>query len=75
MATTLARGVFAATALLGFILIFVLWRMGEVKAETALLTWGAILMWTFLAVAAAMADESGRASSPACCLRGFARCW
>ena len=45
--------------MLGVILIIVLWRMGEVKAETALLTWGAILMWTFLAVATAMAENPG----------------
>jgi diguanylate cyclase (GGDEF)-like protein/PAS domain S-box-containing protein len=59
MAATIARGVFAATALLGFVLLIVLWRMGEVKAETALFSWGAILLWTFLAAAAALADNPG----------------
>ena len=63
LAASLARGLFAATAVLGFLLITVLWRMGEVKAETALLSWGAILIWTFLAVAAALAVNPEAAMS------------
>ncbi|WP_373505895.1 putative bifunctional diguanylate cyclase/phosphodiesterase [Aestuariivirga sp.] len=59
LATTLARGLFAATALLGFILIFVLWRREEAKAETALLPWCAILVWTFLAAMAALTVDPG----------------
>jgi diguanylate cyclase (GGDEF)-like protein len=62
-ATVVARGIFAATALLGFPLIIFLWRKGEVRAETALLTWGAILIWTILAVAAAFAVNPGSAMS------------
>lgn len=59
LASTIARGVFAATALLGFVLVIALWRMGEVKAETALVSWGAILLWTFLAAAAALTYNPG----------------
>jgi diguanylate cyclase (GGDEF)-like protein/PAS domain S-box-containing protein len=58
-ASLLARGLFAATALLGIFLIVAMWRKGEIKAETALVTWGAILIWTFLAIAAALASDPG----------------
>ncbi len=54
IATAIARGLFALTAVAGFILIFVLWRKQEAKAETALVSWGAILLWTFLAALAAV---------------------
>ena len=54
-AASMARGLFAATAVLGFLLIVIMWRKGEVKAETALTSWGAILIWTILAVGAALA--------------------
>ena len=60
---TLARGLFAATALLGLALIIALWRMGELKSDAALITWGAILLWTFLAAAAALAVNPGAAIS------------
>ena len=63
LATTIARGLFAATAALGFVLIFTLWRKGEAKAETALVSWGAILLWSFLAVAAALTREPDPALS------------
>ena len=63
LATTLARGIFAATAILGSFLIIALWRMGELKAETALVTWGAIVLWTFLAAAVALAQNPGPAMS------------
>jgi diguanylate cyclase (GGDEF)-like protein/PAS domain S-box-containing protein len=63
MAASLARGLFAATAVLGFLLIFSLWRKGEVKAETALTSWGAILIWTILAIAAAFAANPGAVMS------------
>jgi diguanylate cyclase (GGDEF)-like protein len=59
MAASLARGLFAATALLGFFLIIAMWRKGEVKAETALVSWGAILMWTVLAIATALSANPG----------------
>jgi diguanylate cyclase (GGDEF)-like protein/PAS domain S-box-containing protein len=70
-ATVLARGLFAAAAVLGLGLLVVLWRLGEVKAETALLTWGAILLWTGLAAAAALAESPGPAM-PAILLAGLA---
>ena len=54
LATTVARGLFSFTAVGGFILIFGLWQRGETKAETALVTWSAILLWTFLAAVAAL---------------------
>ncbi len=57
LATTIARGVFAATAIGGFILIFLLWRRQEAKAETALVSWAAILLWTFLAAVAALSGD------------------
>jgi diguanylate cyclase (GGDEF)-like protein len=63
MATSVARGIFAATAVLGFFLILALWRMGEVKAETALVSWGAILIWTLLAVAGALTANAGSTMS------------
>ena len=62
-ATMGARALFAATALGGFVLVNVLWRMNEVKPETALLSWGAIVIWTILAVAAALAENPGPALS------------
>lgn len=40
LATAIARSLFAVTAVAGFILIFMLWRREEAKAETALLSWG-----------------------------------
>jgi diguanylate cyclase (GGDEF)-like protein len=63
LATAIARGLFAATAVLGFLLIFSLWRRQEAKAETALVSWGAILLWTFLAIIAALSSQSNSALS------------
>ncbi|WP_161957325.1 putative bifunctional diguanylate cyclase/phosphodiesterase [Aestuariivirga litoralis] len=59
LATALARLVFAATALGGFGLIIYLWYRGEVKAETAVLSWTAVLLWTMLAALAALFSEPG----------------
>ncbi len=56
LATAIARALFAVTALGGFLLIFVLWRKGAAKAETALVSWSAILLWAFLAMIAAAQD-------------------
>ncbi|MFT3989387.1 EAL domain-containing protein [Aestuariivirga sp.] len=61
--TAIARAIFALTALGGFVLIFYLWRRGDAKAETALVSWGAILLWTFIALFAAMAQPSGTSIS------------
>jgi diguanylate cyclase (GGDEF)-like protein len=53
-AAAVARLVFAATAVLGFVAIFILWRRDEARAETVLLTWSVLFLWTFLAAAAAL---------------------
>lgn len=57
VATALARATFAATALGGFGLILYLWWRGEVKAETAVLSWTAVLLWTMLAALAALFSD------------------
>ncbi|MCA3560799.1 MAG: EAL domain-containing protein [Aestuariivirga sp.] len=59
LAVALARLVFALTALGGFFLVVYLWRRGEVKAETAVLSWTAVLLWTMLAVLAALFSDPG----------------
>jgi diguanylate cyclase (GGDEF)-like protein len=59
MTVTIARGLFALTAVLGFILILVLWRKGELKAETAVISWCAILTWTIVAIFAALMVKPG----------------
>ncbi len=53
-AAGIARLVFAATAVLGFVAVLILWWRDETRAETVLLTWSALLLWTFLAAAAAL---------------------
>ncbi len=63
LATAIARALFAATSLGGFLLIFALWRRQEAKAETALVSWGAILLWAFVAMVAALSDEGSAAVS------------
>ena len=59
VATALARLVFALTAVGGFGLIIFLWWRGEAKAETAVLSWTAVLLWTMLAALAALASAPG----------------
>lgn len=63
VATALARATFAATALGGFALILSLWWRGEVKAETAVLSWTAVLLWTMLAALAALFSNPGSSIS------------
>ncbi len=63
IATAIARAVFAAAAGLGFLLLLVMWWKGEVKAETALLSWGAVVLWTLLAAVAALASDPGSSIS------------
>ncbi|WP_421696330.1 putative bifunctional diguanylate cyclase/phosphodiesterase [Aestuariivirga sp.] len=63
LATAVARALFAATAALGFVLILTLWWKGEVKAETAVLSWSAIVLWTLLAAIAALASDPGSSIS------------
>lgn len=55
MAAAMARAIFATTALLGFVLLLVLWRREDVRGDTVFLSWGAIVLWTLIAVLAAMA--------------------
>lgn len=64
LAATIARALFAVTAAAGFALIFYFWQQGEVKAEQALISWSAILLWTFLAVAAALAGPANQSLAP-----------
>ncbi|MFM8746152.1 MAG: EAL domain-containing protein [Aestuariivirga sp.] len=63
MATAIARAVFVAAAVLGFVLILALWWKGEVKAETAVISSGAILLWTLLAMLAAFSANPGSSIS------------
>ncbi len=63
MAAALARTVFAVTALLGFVLLLILWWRKEVRGDTAFLSWGAILLWTLIAVLAAMTPTADTAVS------------
>ena len=63
LAAALARAVFALTALGGFILIAFLWWRGEAKAETAVLSWTAVLLWTMLAALAALGSAPGSSIS------------
>lgn len=64
LASAIARGIFVATSVIGFGLVFKLWRDGENKAETSLIPWSAILLWTFLAVVAAASDPGNGFLSP-----------
>jgi diguanylate cyclase (GGDEF)-like protein/PAS domain S-box-containing protein len=64
VAAGVARMVFAAAAALGFLLIYVYWRRGEQRAETALVSISAILLWTLLAFAAAVADPRSQSILP-----------
>ena len=59
LATALARAVFAVAAGMGFGLVLALWWRGEVKAETAVISSGAILLWTLLAMLAALSGDPG----------------
>ena len=60
----IARLIIGLTALGGFILVFYLWRRGDAKAETALVSWGAILLWSFIALFASLAEPGSSAISP-----------
>lgn len=64
LAASVARGLFVVTAAGGFALIFYLWQTGEVKAEQALVSWSAILLWTFLALAVALSGPANQSLSP-----------
>ncbi len=64
IAAGIARGVFGLTSVLGFILVFSQWRRGETKAETALVAWSAILLWSFIAFVAAVDEQYNTSISP-----------
>jgi diguanylate cyclase (GGDEF)-like protein len=64
IASGIARIAFGITAASGFALVFYFWRRGEAKAETALVSWSAILLWSFLALIAVLADSHTTALSP-----------
>ncbi len=55
--TGLARVAFAVLAVVGFIIIILLWRRGFARAQASLLSWGALLVWTFVAAIAALSPE------------------
>jgi hypothetical protein len=57
IAAAAARGLFALTAIAGFLVLLLLWRRGEMNTEPALVTWAAILLWAFIA-AVAMLDNA-----------------
>ena len=63
LATAIARAIFAATALLGFVLMLILWMRKEVSGDTAFLSWGTILLWTLIALLAAMTTDSASSIS------------
>jgi len=64
LAAGIARLVFAAMVILGFIFVLIQWRRGEVRAETVPLAWLALLLWTGLAAAAAVAPGSVNLLAP-----------
>jgi diguanylate cyclase (GGDEF)-like protein len=61
VAVTIARIAFGITVIAGFLLIFLLWKKGEARGDTALLSWGAILLWSFLAAVAMISPDPGSA--------------
>jgi diguanylate cyclase (GGDEF)-like protein len=64
LAAAVARGLFGATAVAGFLALFLVWRRGEQGAEAPLVTWGAVLLWAFAAMAAALADPRSARLEP-----------
>ncbi len=55
IASGLARVVFGLAVAAGLAATFELWRRGEPQAETALVSWSAIALWTFIAAVSAVA--------------------
>ena len=63
-ASGIARTIFGVTALAGFVLILFLWRRSDPKAETALVSWSAIVLWAFTALVVLLANPRHTALSP-----------
>jgi len=53
----LARFAFAIVAIAGFVIIIMLWRAGYARAQSSLLSWGAVAVWTFVAAIAVLSPE------------------
>ncbi|MGA7267848.1 MAG: hypothetical protein WBX21_08810, partial [Aestuariivirga sp.] len=64
IASGLARIAFALIASGGLAVILWLWRKGEVKGDTAVVPWAAILFWTFVAALAALTGSASESLSP-----------
>ena len=64
-ASGVARAVFGVTALAGFLVIFILWRRGDNKAEAALISWSAIFLWSFIGFVAILGNPRSAPLSPA----------
>ncbi|MBL8907574.1 MAG: EAL domain-containing protein [Rhizobiales bacterium] len=55
--TGLARFAFAVVAVVGFVIIVTLWRAGFARAQSSLLSWAALVIWTFVAAIAVLSPE------------------
>ncbi|MBM3520775.1 MAG: diguanylate cyclase, partial [Alphaproteobacteria bacterium] len=64
VAAGLARLIFCAAAISGFVIVYMLWRRGQTRAETAMLCWSVILAWTFLAFIVLASDPRSVSLSP-----------
>lgn len=64
LAAGLARLLFAATAAAGFAIIFMLWRRGEARVETALINWSVIVVWTFIAAVTVLSGGAAATLMP-----------
>ena len=63
-ATGIARLLFGALALAGFATVFVFWQRGGDKLESALASWAAILLWSFLALVVVLSGGGWSVLSP-----------
>jgi diguanylate cyclase (GGDEF)-like protein len=64
VAAGVARIAFCIAAVAGFIIVYLLWRRGQTRAETAMLCWSVILAWTFLAFIVLASDPRSVSLSP-----------
>jgi diguanylate cyclase (GGDEF)-like protein/PAS domain S-box-containing protein len=56
----LARFAFAVLAVIGFVIIVILWRAGFARAQASLLSWAALIIWTFVAAIAVLSPEDDK---------------